>query len=256
MISPSALLLAGLAAADLEVYSEFRRVGPDGEILAADRGGPVREFLSPKVPRGGWVTYQVVVKAEPGTEFWLYTGQNPENSAKVKLWRAEPGGSLTPVESDHHDAIPAGAKARVYWLDLLYPATLKPQRLKLEPQLWLAAEKRWIVYPMEVNVVPAKVPVVIERVSGKATLEGRADDLELGLLRAWVCQGAEPPAPAAPVKTVADLLERNARQDIAFLRRVPRPVLPDKAEFCAPGYRAPNEWLLRLRDTLYRRAVE
>lgn len=250
-------MLVALLAADLEVFSEFRRHGADGEILPTDRGGPVREFLSPKVPRGGWITYQLVIKADPGTEFWLYIGQNPENSGKVQLRRQEPDGhTLTPVDDETHGVIPANARAQIYWLDVFYPADHKIERLKLEPQLWLAAEKRWIIYPMEMNVTAARVPVVIEKVSGQAAIKARADDLELDLLRDYHCRAKDPAPANAAIKTVADLLERNARQDLAFLRRVAKPVLPDKAEFCAPGHKPANEWLLRFRDTLYRRSVE
>jgi hypothetical protein len=244
------------AAADLQVYSEFRRIGPDGAIVPADRGGPVREILSPRVLRGGWATFQIVVTGPPGTEFWLYIGQNPDNAAAFQLYRASFSGGLPDrlekVSEPAHAEIPAGQSAAVFWLDLKYPYEYPAGRVKLEPQLFLPSEERWVVYPMEVNVTPARAHVVIERVSDPRR-SPRADSAAIAAWRSLRCKSSPALTEATiPPATVLGLIERNARQDLSLLRRLSpnalAELLPDS--FCS-GEIQP-ETIGRQRDRLYR----
>lgn len=247
--------MAFASAADLQVYSEFRRIGPDGAIVAADTGGPVREILSPRVVRGGWASFQLVVEGEPGTEFWLYLGQNPDDAAAFQLYRASFTAGvpdrLEKVGEPAHGEIPAGQKAAVFWLDLKYPFEYPAGRVKLEPQLFLPAEKRWVVYPMEVNVVPARSRVTIERVSA-AFPAGRADATALAVLRGFRCAGGKIATAAAEPKTVLGMIERNARQDVTLLRRLSPGALAEllPASFCTAEF--PPEGMLRVRDRLFK----
>lgn len=247
-----------LPAADLRVYSEFRRIGPDGEIVVADRGGAVREILSPRALRGGWTSYQIVVEAPPGTEYWLYLGQNPDNAARLTLYRASFTRGipdvLERVEEPASGKIPAGHQAAVFWVDLHYPKDGPAGRVKFEPQLFLSAEKRWIVYPMEVNVTPARAQAVIESVSGETPMTARADDIALALVRAHVCPGAPRiKAAQSPAQSVRDRIERNARQDVALMRRLSPTAVAGAfpAGFCR-GTAFPAEGMIRVRDQLYK----
>lgn len=250
--------LASVNAADLKVYSEFRRIGPDGEIVPADRGGAVREILSPRALRGGWTSFQLVVEGDPGTEFWIYLGQNPDNAGAFKIYRVSHTAGLPDklesVEEPVHGEIPAGQKAAVFWLDLRYPGEGPAGRVKLEPQLFLPAEKRWIIYPMEVNVTPARARTVIEKVGSRQppVATARADAPAMAVLRAFRCPGVTLPAATNEPKSVLGLIERNARQDVSLLRRLSPQAL---AELLPPTFctaELPPEGLLRMRDRLYK----
>ena len=247
-----------LPAADLKVYSEFRRIGPDGEIVVADRGGSVREILSPRALRGGWTSYQIVVEAPAGTEFWLYLGQNPDHAARFTLYRASfIGGVLNALERVDEPAsgkIPAGQQAAVFWVDLHYPKDGPAGRVKFEPQLFLSEEKRWLIYPMEVNVTPVRAQSVIENVSGETPAAARADDIALAVIRAYACPGAPAiEAASKPAQTVRDRIERNARQDVALMRRLSAEALAKAlpAGFCT-GAVFPPEGMIRIRDGIYK----
>lgn len=246
---------AWAVAADLQVYSEFRRIGPDGQIVPADRGGAVREILSPRVIRGGWASFQIVVEAEPGTEFWLYLGQNPDGAAGFQLYRelftqGVPD-RLEKVEEPAHGEIAAGQRAAVFWLDLKYPFEYPAGRVKLEPQLFLPAEKRWVVYPMEVNVMPARSRVAIERVSARPA-SGRADQAAVAVLRGFACKGETMPEAVMAPANVLGMIDRNARQDVTLLRRLSPTALTQllPPAFCTSE--TPPEGVLRLRDRLFK----
>ena len=153
------LLAVTWLAAQIEVYTEFRRIGPDGEIVKPDRGGSVREVLSPAVARGGHASFQVVIKGSAGTEYTLYIGQNPEGHGRATLYREIFTDGIpdrleliaTGFAGPHQSKIPEGQSAEVYWLDVEYPSTAAVERVKIEPQLW--AGSHWIVYPMEVRLI-------------------------------------------------------------------------------------------------------
>jgi len=253
--------LPAFGAGDLKVYSEFRRIGLDGQVIAADRGGTPREILSPRVARGAWASFQLVVEAPAETEFWLYVGQNPDNAARVKLYRVlfrqgQPD-QLQPVEEPAHASVLGGHQAAVYWLDVLYPNEGPAGRVKLEPQLFVPADKHWVVYPMEMNVMPApRVRTVIEKVSGQPG-EGRADDIAARVIRSFWCPGAKAGAAAEVVpRTVADMIERNARQDVVTLRRLSpaalASVLPPQGEFCAGRIGLGEEQMVTVRGRMYK----
>ena len=249
-------------AADLKVYSEFRRIGPDGEIVAADRGGSVREVLSPRALRGGWTSYQIVVEAPAGTEFWLYLGQNPDNAARFTLYRASftrgVPDALEKVAEPAQGKIPAGQQAAVFWVDLHYSKDGPAGRVKFEPQLFLSEEKRWLIYPMEVNVTPVRAQSVIESVSGDAPAGARSGDVALAVVRAFACPGGVSLPPASkPAQSVRDRIERNARQDVALLRRLSPAALASllPVGFCT-GAPFPVEGMIGLRDQIYKALQE
>jgi hypothetical protein len=243
------------AAAELAVYSEFRRVGPDGEVVAADQGGRVREILSPAVPRNAYSTFHVVVKGEPGESFWLYVGQNPDDNARVTVYAVDaPGDQLRKVNVPVEIQIPAGARAAVYVMDLFYTRQAPVERVKIEPQLWVASEKRWVVYPMEVRVQPAQIPAIPVLRNPMARTGDPADSAASAALREHMCE-TEFPVSTRPALTLQALIDRNARQDIAFLRTLGKErtasLLPDRGPFCSGSAQLPPEWWLTLRRLLY-----
>src|SRR5512140_3609844 len=81
------LVFTGLSLAQtVRLYSEFERIDPFGNVVAAARAEAPREILSPARARNAWTTFQVLV--EPADQpFALFVAQNPERSVEVKLYR-------------------------------------------------------------------------------------------------------------------------------------------------------------------------
>jgi hypothetical protein len=140
----AAVLFAASAAA--EAVPEIRVTS---EFVAAGRG---REILSPAVPRNGWSSFHVTVAGPPGSPFTLHIAQNPELFARTELYR-----DGLRVREPYEGRIPDEATSVTFWLDVFLPADAPVRRFKLEPQVYLN-EPGWIVYPMEVRVVEARVP--------------------------------------------------------------------------------------------------
>jgi len=61
--------------AALSVYSEFAQI----DAPACHCSGDPREILSPAVVRNGFTSF---VEAPAETKWWLFVGQNPENSSR------------------------------------------------------------------------------------------------------------------------------------------------------------------------------
>jgi hypothetical protein len=256
------LLLGSLATAQtLQVFSEFSRIGPDGQVVAGDRGGTPREILSPALPRNGFSSFQIVIRLPAGTPYRLFLGQNPESLISVSLYRPrfERGipTALEPVRLPVDEKMAATGVA-VFWMDLFVSRTTPPQRAKLEPQLGLA--DRWVPYPMEIRIVDATAP---NYQPAKLSLpaEAPADTAALRNLHAYLCGVSLPAGVAvqAPA-TVAQLLERNATQDRSLAPAGPPPDIlwmrtaaPDRQKWCKKPERpagAGAEWYLRVRDYL------
>src|SRR5437870_9495826 len=175
-----ALLLSfPLAAQSLQVYSEFAKIDPSGRVVAPEHP---REILSPAVARNAFTSFQVVVQVAKGTRFSLYIGQNPEDAAKVTLYR----------NGDRVDQPFEAEGVQVLWMDLWVARDAPVRRVKIEPQLNVGND--WIVYPMEVRVVDATVP----------------DPLPNATVRSFLCGGKPEPAPAPALRV------RNLQQDASL----------------------------------------
>lgn len=83
-----ALLTVTLSAqtVQIRIYSEFQRVDPFGEILAADRAQSPREILSPAVVRNAFASFHVVVTAPANESYFLAAQANPENILRWTLY--------------------------------------------------------------------------------------------------------------------------------------------------------------------------
>ncbi len=253
------LLAVAWLAAQVEVYSEFRRIGPDGEIVKPDQGGTVREVLSPAVARGGHASFHVVVKAPAGTDYTLYVGQNPEGHGRAAFYREVFTDGIPDkleliaanFKGPHQSRIPEGASAEVFWLDIEYPSTAVVERVKVEPQLW--AGSHWIVYPMEVRLIEARLkPLAADRDPGVRP-DARAESAAFVALRQYLC--ALPPLKAAPGEpTIRRFIYRNALEVLNYARQFPpervAPLMPIPSDYCKADIELPYEGFLRLRNQI------
>lgn len=232
-------VLLGLAACaifaqSIQVYSEFAQLNDAGEVVAPENP---REILSPAVPRNAFLSFQLAIQVPSGVKFLVYIGQNPDDAAKVTLYRRDRA-KLVPVVVPYE-----GVSSEVLWMDVFVDADAPVRRVKIEPQVGIGSE--WVTYPMEVRVVEAVVPS--HQVSG----QGVAEPLEL--MRAFLCGGGERPLRSAFIG--AEFRLRNAQQDVA-LAGARTPALRDELKKTMGGCGAPSpadpEFYLRFRDVLLR----
>jgi hypothetical protein len=271
-------------AHSVKVYSEFQRVDPFGRVVAADRarrpGIRPREILSPGVARNAFASFHVAVTVRTGESFTLHVTQNPEDSVAVTVYKEAyarrgdqwiPDG-LQPVELPYTGRLPEpshpipGQTTVSFWMDLWVPFDAEVDRIKVEPQLY--SEGYWIIYPMEVRVLTARIPDGRGKAAPVAAMQAPADASARGVLRTSLC-GVEQRQPGRQ-SSVRRLIVRNALQDVALARlletsRGEDVLLPVMLEIAGSGAEretwceAPSfpedlgpEWYLRVRDSLYR----
>jgi len=260
-------LAARLYAATLEVHSEFLRVDPQGEILAIDSTPKPREILSPALVRNGFASFHVVVRSERPESYFLYVASNPANVFRMTLYKEEfvkrgenwiPD-TLRPLRAPNFGAIPdgeagiAGQTACVYLLDIWVPPNTAAGTVRVEALIKVGS---WIVYPMEVRVLPVKVPASRgPSPEPLPDLDERADQAASGPLLRYLGGEAPPEGPAsvgAAPRTVREVIRRNAEQDMALARaldsKIARPALRAKVAASEGG----GEWYLAIRDLIYR----
>jgi hypothetical protein len=233
-------LLLGLASGFLsgqsvQVYSEFAQLDDAGEVVAPENP---REILSPAVPRNAFSSFQLAIQVPRGVKFLVYIGQNPDNAAKVTLYRRD-GGKLVPVVVPYE-----GVSSEVLWMDLWVDATAQVRRVKIEPQIGIGGD--WAPYPMEVRVMEAVGPADPPR--GQMIAE------PFDVMRAFLCGGEARPL-AGHVQIGADLRFRNAQQDVALVAHSSealREELKKAMGGCSAPAPADPEFYLRLRDLLLR----
>ena len=83
----TALAATAAWAQSLEIYSEFQRVDPFGNIVPMDRALRPREILSPAVARNAFASFHIVVSVPPKESYFLYVLPNPLNACRVALYR-------------------------------------------------------------------------------------------------------------------------------------------------------------------------
>jgi hypothetical protein len=266
------LALAGaLAAQSVDVYSEFSRIDPFGEIVAADRGGQPREILSPAVARNAWASFHVVVSAPPNTTYLLYVVPNPLNACRVELykehfektragWVPDRLTKLTRLPDfgampDPADGV-EGQTTRAYLLDLWIPPDAAVAHFRLEVQLKVGY---WVVRPMEVRVIAPRVPDLRVATAPVALppVSAGADAVATGALLDSTSRTY--PAP----ETVRAIIRRNAVEDGALAGSLDAAIagpeaLRQRCKLLNPSNAAPRatgaEWYLRLRDWIFNQA--
>lgn len=257
------LAVALLPGQTLDVYSEFLRVGPTGEVLPADRTAEPREIISPAIVRGGYASFQVVVRAARGN-FFLFLGANPPDSVQAVLYRQEfvkgktewvpdrLGPTKEPIFSvipDPEIAIPDQA-ARTYLLDVWAPPATPPGRMRLEVQMKAGS---WTIYPMEMRVLPVLVPAHGKSRVELPELDRPSADAVLAPLEAYLGGKGMPSgrvSRAAPL-TLRHAIRRNAEQDLAL---APARLIPAIREKMKANQSRGGEWFLAIRDLIYREA--
>lgn len=232
-------LLLGIAtgcvsAQSVQVYSEFAQLNDAGEVVAPENP---REILSPAVARNAFTSFQLAIQVPRGAKFVVYIGQNPDNAAKVTLYRRA-GGKLEPVVVPYE-----GVSSQVLWVDVWVDGNAPVRRVKIEPQVGIDGE--WVTYPMEVRVSEAVV--------AGTPPPGQAIAEPFEVTRAFLC-GGEPRPPRGKILAGAELRFRNAQQDAA-LAGASSAALRDKLKEAMGGCSAPApadpEFYLRVRDVFF-----
>ena len=265
------LFLVPAALAQINVLSEFQRLDPFGRTVKEDQQDSQREILSPAVARNAYASFRVVVDVDPGKQYYLHVGLNPDDSVQIKVYkevfqhlddgRWMPDG-LKPVDLPYLSTIGdqgiPGQKVDTYWLDVYVPKDAKVQRIKVDPQVWV--DKRWLAYPMEVRVVAAQVEGSLHTGDNVAPLNSPVDASAQRVWRRKYCKITETSGPENTL-TIRSLVERNARQDVALRSRwtVEDVTLllgvKDAPQWCGESYtpspKGPENYL-RLRDRILR----
>ena len=223
--------LAALAlvaqAQTVDIYSEFSRVDPFGQVVAADRGWHRREVLSPAVARNSFAAFHVVVSVPENESYLLYVGTNPLDACRVSLYKEHfiltADGWIPDRLSEVHrlpdfgtmpdpdDGI-RGQTTRVYLLEVWIPPDAPVRRFRLEVQLKVAY---WDVRPMEVRVLAARVPEIPQKDGAPLPpIEAGADVSAVQPLMQYLA-GATHWTVDRPL-TVRGIIRRNAVQDMAL----------------------------------------
>jgi len=271
------------AAQSVRVYTEFRRLGPDGAVIEADQGGRPREILSPALPRNAFTSYRILVEAPPNKQFTMYVGQNPDDVVKPTLYREEHQkvGNLLLPERLRKVTLPytsplaetAAGRPVTFWLDIWVPPNAPVRRMRFEVQMNYGSE--WFIYPMELRIESTVIPSFDKPSGGLAPQNAPAQDTALLALHQYLC--GKPETKTEISETVRGFILRNASQDVALARSLEKKpgrtaveasILPilgygDVKAWCAS--RTPQnltlgaesaERYLQIRDSLYHLAVQ
>jgi hypothetical protein len=264
-----------LAAATVEVHSEFLRVDPHGEILSVDQTPNPREILSPAVVRNGFASFHVVVRSEKPTNYFLLAGTNPPDVFRMTLYKedfANHNGDmipdiLLPFDRPNFGVIPdgeaniPGQTACAYLLDIWVPGDAPVTTVRLEVALKVGV---FTILPLEVRILPARVPPVHgESLRDLPAPEQRADESALAPLLRYMGPRGEGPRSAVGAKSapspkwtaphsIREVIRRNAEQDMALARLIdPKVLVPALKKKQAAGGSG-GEWYLGIRDLIYR----
>ncbi|MDQ6664464.1 MAG: hypothetical protein M3Z23_08730 [Acidobacteriota bacterium] len=286
----AALVLAGAAtivtmeAQTLQVFTEFERLDPYGNILAIDRGSHPREILSPAVARNAYTSFQIAVTAPPNTNYFLYVVTNPGDLFRIALYKEQFVHSgdrwipdtLEPTQLPCFGVMPdaelgvADQTTRLYLLDVWVPRETLVRRVRLEILLKTGG---WIVAPMEVRVVAATVPDPAQIGNIAYTggplppVEARSDTAAWGPIADYLA-GIPDTRGNGPL-ALRSVVRRNAEQDMALARAIEAARYPRAAaidillqagnEISAEWSKNPifpdelgSEWYLKIRDLLFR----
>ncbi len=232
-------------AQSVGVYSEFARIDDAGRVIAPEAP---REILSPAVVRNGFTSFQVVVEAPAEAKWWLFVGQNPENSVKLTMYRElgpESDNALAPVDLPYRSS-----GTQVLWLDLWTDEKAPVKRIKVEPELNI--NENWVTYPIEARVMEARIP--------PASSSLPTANLEPAFwMRTFVC--GLPTYVSGNISTLsglrpspAGLRLRNSQQDVRLMEAhtAEKEDVKKLLGGCDAPVPADPESYLRIRDYLFR----
>ncbi|WP_031498569.1 hypothetical protein [Bryobacter aggregatus] len=197
------------------------------------------EAISPAVDRNAFFSLLLIVKQKPGEMFSLDAGQNPRDAFALRLYRyfpdVEPARGLVETPLAFRGRVAEGQSCAIFLLDAWVRGDLSPERVKLEPALWLETEQYWQRHPMEVRVLPEVAPTLLRCEDGIA---GRLPSLVHAV--AMACRPIAALCSAGAIDSLESLAARNLMQDLS---RVPA------KESCGTGNpgSVPVEKILSLR---------
>jgi hypothetical protein len=110
---------------------------------------------------------------------------------------------------------PPETKSLTYWMDVWVPAHAPVRRVRVEAQLNIGDD--WIIYPMEMRIQSATVPVVLPTGALPPVIATSVESA-FGPLQGYLCGKNE--KPVGESGTVRDFIRRNAAQDIALARKM------------------------------------
>jgi hypothetical protein len=273
------LLAVPVPAQSLRVLSEFQRVDPFGEVVSVDRTPHPREIISPGIACNAFASFHIAVTVPPREPVFLFVGTNPPDVFQISLYeelyaKTSAGwmpDALEPAKMPAFGILPylplpiPGQNTLSYWMDVWVPYNAKAQRVRLE--VLLKVGNGWVMYPMEVRVLPAVVPAFQDRQAVLPPASARADAAVYGPFRQFICGTRE--TGGEEKLAVRRLIHRNALQDIALARLLEskhvdlraellkRAGAQDREAWCRSPLAATeldSEWYLRVRDFLYREA--
>lgn len=215
---------------DVRVYSELRRIGPDGAPVEADSIGRPREILSPALARQSYTSFRIAVSAPLGQKFTLFLGENPENILQTTLYKeswTHTGKAWIPdaiekVNAPYTGVIPDASlgpeaqSVQSFWLDVYTPSKAPIRRVRLEVQLNVGDQ--WIIYPMEMRIGALITPKPEAISPALADLRLPASETALEYLETYLC-GAKQRLGASPPNG-RQLIFRNAQQDVLWARMI------------------------------------
>ncbi len=252
---------------------------PFGDVVAVDRTSQPREILSPGVARNAFASFHIAATVPEREPFFVYAETNPPDVFRISLYKelyvkTEAGwipDVLEPMKQPIFDTLPyfplpiAGQTTSSYWMDIWVPADAAVERVRLEVLMKIG--RGWVMYPMEVRVMPAVAPAIQERQVALPPATARADAAVYGPFRNFLCNAHEPGRKER--LSVRRLIHRNAEQDLALARALEgrggdlraellhRAGAVDRKHWCqSPPVAEPSgaEWFLRVRDAIYRKA--
>ena len=258
MIGWLALLIVSIAELSAQTMSarfltEFRRVGADGEIVAADAIGTPREIISPALIRNGYTSFHLVVTGPPGASFMLYIASNPDRVLRPVLHRVIGADRLEPLKTLNDSGKFNDKGVSLYWLDVWTPGPTPVRRIRLEAQLNMGQD--FVITPLELRVLAGVVPAQAAP-AVNARRPGHAAASSFVLLDQTLCgAAAEPRAPAAgDALSIMGKIMRNAGQDMLLARKLGAAAAADTKNWCGPAAvdRTNPESYLSIRDAVWR----
>jgi hypothetical protein len=174
----AALLLLGCAilpawAAELQVWPEYLRIGPDGEVVAADRAAAARAHPASFVAaRAGYVSFQVVARFRGEAEYTLDLIPPAVSALQVDIFRewyhliekekTYYPDALVPVSAPYRSRLPEpdnrvpNQQAQAFWFDIWVPGSAPPGEYSF--QFRLRSNEGGAAVTIPLKVLPATVP--------------------------------------------------------------------------------------------------
>jgi len=221
----------------VRIYSELDRLNAAGETFETLAGRDPLEIISPAVVRNGYTSFHVAVTARPGVLYWFAVQTNPPEAFRIRVYKESPDRASSSLVMDQLTEEPkplyllaimpdaSGSTATdVYLLDIWTPRNVSVGTVRLEA---MVKEAYWVVAPMEVRILPARVPDLDWQMSlpFMPAPEKAADIIAWNaLLKDFTDQ----PLPSiSPPVNVRSVVRRNAVQDAALVRSL---TLADRQE--------------------------